>query len=126
MCRRARQRSIYAPLLDLIGNLGTVFILWYGGSLVIRGQLTLGELVAFNAYLLQLVMPMRRLGFFVSMLSQAQASGERIFEILDAESEVKEAPSARPLPRVTGQVTFDNVSFSLCGLDATRAGQGLS
>ena len=111
----ARQRSIYAPLLDLIANLGTVFILWYGGRLVIGGQLTMGELVAFNSYLLQLLMPMRRLGFLISMLTQAQASGERIFEILDAESEVKEAPDAIPIPRIAGTIKFENVGFSYFG-----------
>lgn len=109
--RAARARSNYGPLLDLIASLGTVFILWYGGRLVINGQLTLGELVAFNSYLLQLVSPMRRLGFLVSMLSQAQASGERIFEILDAESEVKESPNAYALPRLQGAVEFDHVTF---------------
>jgi len=113
--RASRQRSIYAPLLDLIANLGTVFIIWYGGTLVIRHQLTLGELVAFNSYLLQLVMPMRRLGFLISMLSQAQASGERIFEILDTESEVKEAPDAIPMPRVEGSIKFENVGFQYFG-----------
>jgi len=107
----AKARSNYGPLLDLIANLGTVFILWYGGRLVINGQLTLGELVAFNSYLLQLVSPMRRLGSLVSMLSQAQASGERIFEILDAESEVKESPNAYDLPRLRGAVEFDHVTF---------------
>jgi ATP-binding cassette subfamily B protein len=113
--KAARKRSTYSPLLDLIANLGTVFILWYGGSLVIRGELTLGELVAFNSYLLQLVMPMRRLGMLISMLSQAQASGERIFEILDAESEVKQAEDAIPMPRIEGNVKFENVSFRYFG-----------
>ncbi len=113
--RAARARSNYGPLLDLIASLGTVFILWYGGRLVINGQLTLGELVAFNSYLLQLVSPMRRLGFLVSMLSQAQASGERIFEILDAESEVKESPNAYTLPRLQGAVEFDHVTFRYFG-----------
>ena len=111
----ARLRARYGPLMSGIVNLGAVLILWIGGNLVIRDQLTLGELVAFNTYLLQLVMPMRRIGFIVSSLSRAQASGERIFEILDAQSEVVESPDAIAMPLVQGHVTFENVSFGYFG-----------
>src|SRR4030095_2361842 len=58
----ARLQSVNNPLLDLIANVGGVFIIWYGGLLVIQGQLTLGELIAFNTYLVQLLQPVRRLG----------------------------------------------------------------
>lgn len=100
------------PLMDMIANAGTVFIIWYGGRLVIRDELTLGELVAFTAYMAQLIQPVRRLGFIVSAVAQAVAAGERVFEILDAESEVQDAPDARPLPPVNGTVRFCDVSFA--------------
>jgi len=116
--RAAQERTFFSPFMSLIANLGAVLVLWYGGSLVIRGSITLGELVAFNSYLLQLIGPMRRMGFLTASLSQAEASGERVFEILDAESEVKESAEAKPLPPVQGHVTFDHVSFRYFGSSA--------
>jgi ABC-type multidrug transport system fused ATPase/permease subunit len=108
----ARLEAANEPLIDLIANVGTVFIIWYGGWLVIHSQLTLGELVAFSTYLAQLVQPVRRLGTIIPALSQAAAAGERIFEILDVESEVQDAPDATPLPSVRGHVRFEHVSFA--------------
>jgi ATP-binding cassette subfamily B protein len=110
-----RLRAVNVPLLDLIAGIGTIFILWYGGSLVIEGQLTLGEFVAFSAYLGQLAMPVRRLGMIIPALAMAAASGERIFEILDAVPEVQDAPDAMPLPAVRGHVRFEHVSFAYFG-----------
>jgi ATP-binding cassette subfamily B multidrug efflux pump len=111
----AHLQAVNIPLLDLIANMGTVVIVWYGGFLVLRGQLTLGELVAFSAYLGQLIQPVRRLGMILPAISQATASGERAFEILDAESEVHDRPGAMPLPRVRGHVRFEHVSFAYFG-----------
>ena len=82
--------AINNPLVTLIANIGTIFIIWYGGRLVIQESLTLGELVAFTSYMGQLAGPVRMLGRIVPFISQAIACGERIFEILDAESEVQE------------------------------------
>jgi len=110
--RSARLQAFNEPLIDLIANVGTVFIIWYGGLLVVRGQLTLGELVAFSTYLAQLVQPVRRLGAIIAAITQAAAAGERIFEILDTESEVQDAPDAVPLPPVHGHVRFEYVSFA--------------
>jgi ABC-type multidrug transport system fused ATPase/permease subunit len=107
-----RLQAFNEPLIDLIANAGVVFIIGYGGFLVIRGQLTLGELVAFSTYLAQLVQPVRRLGTIIPALSQAAAAGERVFEILDVESEVRDAPDATPLPPVRGHVRFDHVTFA--------------
>lgn len=111
----AALRARTMPLIELLANVGTVLILWYGGALVIRGQLTLGAMVAFTAYLGQLVQPVRRLGMILPAVVQAVASGERVFEILDAESEVCDAPDAIPLPPVRGHVRFENVSFAYFG-----------
>jgi ATP-binding cassette subfamily B protein len=108
----ARLQALHLPLMDFIGNLGTVFIIWYGGTLVIRGQLTLGELVAFSTYLGQLVLPIRRMGQIIPAISMAGTAAERIFKILDTVPEVKDTPQARPLPPVQGTVRFENVSFA--------------
>jgi ABC-type multidrug transport system fused ATPase/permease subunit len=110
-----RLRAFNVPLIDLIAAIGTVFVVWYGGSLVIRGQLTLGELVAFWTYLGQLFQPVRRVGLIIPILAMASAAGERIFQILDAQSEVEDAPDAVPLPPVRGHVRFEDVSFGYFG-----------
>ncbi len=111
----ARLQAFNPPLLDLIANLGSVFIIWYGGTLVMSGSLTLGELVAFSTYMGLLIQPVRRLGMILPNLATAVAAGERVFEILDADSEVKDAPDAYPLPPVSGHVRFENVSFAYFG-----------
>lgn len=110
--QNARLESINAPMMHLIANLGTVLIVWYGGMLVIQQQLTLGELVAFTTYLAQLVQPIRLLGNTIPMLATGSAAGERIFEILDAVPEVRDAPAAIELPALRGAVQFENVSFA--------------
>lgn len=106
----AKAQSTTNPLMDVIAGLGTVIVLWFGGTLVIAGELSVGELVAFNTYLLLLVRPVRRLGFLIAQSSRAMAAGERIFEVLDAPVEVKEKPEAYPLPPVRGDIVFDEVS----------------
>lgn len=111
----AQLQSRNIPLLDLIANLATIGILWYGGSQVIQGQLTLGELVAFTTYLAQLNQPVRTLGMVLPAIIMAGASGERIFEILDAVPDVHDTPDAKPLPKIQGQVAFENVSFAYQG-----------
>jgi len=108
-------RAINDPLVTLIANVSTIFIIWYGGRLVIQGSLTLGELVAFTSYMAQLAGPVRILGRLVPFVSQAIACGERIFEILDAESEVQESPDAVEMPAVAGHVRFEDVSFAYFG-----------
>ena len=110
-----RIQSGSMPFVVLLASASTVLILWLGGRMVIGGQLTLGELVAFNSYLLQLVGPMRRIGFIVTMLGESRASAERVFEILDARSEVENAPGATQLGAIKGAVDFQEVSFSYLG-----------
>ncbi|MCY4070939.1 MAG: ABC transporter ATP-binding protein [Chloroflexi bacterium] len=102
----------HIPLLDFVASLSTVIIIWLGGRLVIENALTLGELVAFTTYLGQLIAPVRRLGVIIPALAMASAAGERVFTILDAQSEVTDAPDAVALPPITGRVRFENVSFS--------------
>ena len=110
-----RLESQNMPFINFAASLSTVVIIWYGGSLVIDNQLTLGELVAFTTYLGQLVQPIRRFGMIVPAIAMASASGERIFEILDASNEVEEMPDAVELPTIQGQVEFVDVSFTYFG-----------
>ncbi|MFW6097195.1 MAG: ABC transporter ATP-binding protein [Chloroflexota bacterium] len=108
----ARVRAFNAPMLDMIANFGTVFILSYGGWLVIQELMSLGELVAFTTYLAMLVRPIRLMGRIIPILAIAASAAERLFEILDAPTDVGDRPDARPLPRLQGHVRFEHVSFA--------------
>lgn len=105
-----RLQSFNTPLLNFMANGSTVVMLWVGGLLVISHQLTMGELVAFYAYLLQIVGPVRQGGFLMSMASRAAASSERILEILDTPVSVASPPDAVGLPEIRGEVVFDDVT----------------
>ena len=111
----ARAFAVSFPAINAISGLGTLAIIWYGGQQVIAGRLSLGELVAFNTYLLLLMLPIRMLGFLLGMVTRASASAQRVFEILDAPAEIVTSPGARELPRITGRVAFENVSFAYYG-----------
>jgi ABC-type multidrug transport system fused ATPase/permease subunit len=113
--RAIRTEALNVPLIDFIAGISTILIVWYGGRLVVRGTLTMGELVAFTAYLSQLAQPVRRLGVIIPAVAMAASAGERIFEILDSESEVEEAPDAVELPPARGCVRFEHVSFAYFG-----------
>ena len=107
-----RIQSFNSALMTFMTLSITGVILWYGGHQVIEGNLSLGGLVAFNGYLAMLAMPLRSLGWMANVFARAISSGERVFEILDTESAVKEKPNAIALPAVTGLVKFENVSFA--------------
>lgn len=109
--------SKFFPLIFFIANLGIVGIVWIGGLQVIGLQLTIGELVAFTGYLAFLLMPMFMIGMIGAMLSRAEASAQRLFEVVDAESDIQDKHDAIPLPNVRGRVAFDNVSFRYIGAE---------
>ncbi|NOZ29750.1 MAG: ABC transporter ATP-binding protein [Chloroflexi bacterium] len=111
----ARIMGFSIPLIFTLGGIGTLIVIWVGGLRVIDNRLTLGELVAFNTYLAMLTLPLFFLGMILGMMTRAGASARRIFEILDAETEVKERPDAIELPPVRGRVEFDHVYFRYIG-----------
>lgn len=108
----AKLWSFYFPLMDLLSALGAVAILWYGGSEVIRGHLTLGQFAAFEAYAMQLGWPIMALGFVISMTQSALAAGRRIFELLDREPAIRSKPGAVTVTEPRGRVEFRNVGFA--------------
>ncbi|HEY4693888.1 MAG TPA: ABC transporter ATP-binding protein [Bellilinea sp.] len=110
--KSAQMQAVNLPLLFLIANMGTVAIILYGGSQVIAGQLTIGEIIAFITYLGQLIEPVRRLGMIIPAVAIAGSSAERIFDTLDTVSEVRDEPGAVPLGQLQGNVVFEHVSFS--------------
>jgi ATP-binding cassette subfamily B protein len=112
----ATVRSRFWPALELLPSLGLIMVLAYGGHLVIDGRLSIGELVAFNAYVALLVWPMRMLGWIVAISQRAVAAAQRVAEVLSTEVEVAEPRSPRPLPvgepgRDVGLVSFSGVCF---------------
>jgi ABC-type multidrug transport system fused ATPase/permease subunit len=107
-----RLMAINMPTMVLLVGLPVVFILWYGGSQVINGTMTVGEITQFILYLGLLMMPVRQLGMMVNLYSRTVSAGQRIVEILDTESAVLESPDAIDIGRAKGQVSFQNVSFS--------------
>ena len=103
------------PLIFLIANLALLAVYWIGGHQAIGGDLSMGRLVAFSNYMMMAFFPMLMLGMIMAMISQAGASAERVFEILDAQSEVIEKPGCVELPHTRGDVSFDQVGFRYFG-----------
>jgi ATP-binding cassette subfamily B protein len=106
------------PFMSFVFYIAAGLIIWFGGREVIAERLTVGELTAFYALLMMMAMPIRMLGFMVNMVSRGIAAGERIFQVLDAESAVKEKLGAIELPDPRGIVRFEDVSFGYDKADA--------
>ena len=98
-------------LMGLFSLVGPALVYWWGGRQVIDGSLTIGTVVAFAAYLTQLYRPVSSLATVYVDVQAAVALFERIFEYMDTESDVKEAPNPVKLPQVKGEIRFDHVSF---------------
>jgi len=111
----ARLFTFLFPLIFLIANLGQATTLYAGGRQIIQGTLTLGEWQEFSLYLIYLFFPVAQFGFIITQFGQAAASASRIFEILDAKSDVTDKPGATALPQVQGHVQFENVTFRYFG-----------
>jgi ATP-binding cassette subfamily B protein len=110
--RANRQRAIYVPLLSFVPLLAQAGVLLVGGWMVARGSLTVGAFFAFNLYVTMLVLPLRMLGMWIGQAQRATASGERIFEVLDAVEDVAEAPDAIDVPAGDGRIRFEGVTFA--------------
>jgi len=110
---RLRASSTSFMLFSFLVAIG--LILWYGGRQVINGSMTAGDLAEFIFYLQILAMPVRMAGWLVNSYARAASAGERMFEILDSESPVKETRNARVMQRPKGHVVFENVSFTYDG-----------
>ena len=116
--RVSRIFSLAIPLVFAMANFGTLVVTWGGGIQILAQRLTIGELVAFQGYLIVAMFPITMLGMIMMSISQASASAERIFEILDAESDVKEKPDAAVLRPLTGGLRFEEVGFRYFGIGA--------
>ncbi len=108
--------AVAMPLLLVLTNLGSVGVIWLGGLDVIGGRLSIGQLIAFNNYLVIGMTPLLLLGNVLTMVSRAEASAGRILEVLDIRPLIQPAPSPHQAERVTGRVVFENVSFHYNGI----------
>ncbi len=109
--RAIRTWSTFFPALSFVGAAGGTLVLGIGAWMVIEGQLSLGTLVAFMAYITSFYDPLRRLTEVDNTFQQAIAAGERIFELLDEEPEIQDASDAVALKEIEGNVVFDGVHF---------------
>ncbi|MGB3491438.1 MAG: ABC transporter ATP-binding protein [Elainellaceae cyanobacterium] len=103
------------PFIFLASNLVIVIVIGYGGAAVIDQRFSVGELVAFNAYLLLILQPILLIGFAAPAIAQAASSAERVYEVVDAEVEIKDRPQAIPFATCGGRITFEHVSFRYPG-----------
>ncbi len=111
----ARLFTFLMPTVFLVANLGQASMLYFGGKQIILGTLTLGEWQEFSMYLMYIFFPVAQLGFIITQFGQAAASATRIFEILDAKSDVVDKADAVQLPDITGNINFENVTFRYVG-----------
>jgi len=126
---QARLRSNFMPLIDLLPALGLVGILWYGGHQVLAGNLSVGDIVAANLYVVMLIWPLRMIGMLVGQLPRSAAAAGRIDSILATDPAIEDVAGAHPLPDGPGSVRFERVTFGygrgpavLDGLDLTIEG----
>ncbi|HTU30613.1 MAG TPA: ABC transporter ATP-binding protein [Solirubrobacteraceae bacterium] len=109
--REVRLQSRFQPVLQAVPALGQVAILALGGWLALRHQISLGTFLAFSTYMAQMVSPAQRLANIITVAQQARAGVERIFQLLDLEPAIADAPEAIDLTQVRGEVRFDGVRF---------------
>ncbi|REE88594.1 ATP-binding cassette subfamily B protein [Paenibacillus taihuensis] len=104
----------YFPVMELLSSLCAVILLIAGGTLVIRGSITLGQMVAFFSMLWYIIGPMWSMGFLINNFTQSKASGERLVELLNEYVHVKdvESPIVLDEKNVKGHVEFNNVTFN--------------
>jgi len=117
-------RNVF-PYIFLLSNLITLAVVGYGGAQVIGQKFTIGELVAFNSYLMFILQPVFLIGFAAPVIAQAAASAERVYEVVDAEIEIRDRPNAVPFEKCGGRITFENVHFRYPGA-TTEALKGIS
>jgi subfamily B ATP-binding cassette protein MsbA len=112
--RTVRVRAAMGPLLELIGAVAMLIVLWFGGREIVHGSqsLTLGGLTAFVYVLKEIADAWRNLGSISLLASAISAAAGRIFALLDLPVEIEDRPGAKPLERVVGRVAFEHVHFA--------------
>ena len=112
-------QSLYRPSSAAMVGVGVALVIYYGGQGVISGRLTIGEMILFGTYFVQLVGPMRMFARLIMFYQDAIASARRVFEVIDLGEDVPEIPNPIELPTIEGEIQFENVSFSYEGSEDT-------
>ena len=122
----ADARARHAPLMEALPRFGLALVLLAGGLLAIDGSIAVGDIVAFNAYVLLMAAPFRMIGFVLIQWQRASAAAQRVFEILDESPEIIERPDAVRMTEPAGRVEFDDVGFTYSTGDGTSILDGFS
>ncbi len=110
--KATRTAAVVYPILRLVGASGAVIVLGAGAVLISRDALTVGALTAFSMYVAHFYSPINEFVHTFDTIQRALASGERIFEVLDTESDIRDPADPMPMPPPRGAVTFDHVTFA--------------
>lgn len=108
---QSRVFAKYFPLIDYLSGISVISVVIFGGIFVIKGEITLGTLVAFTGYIWMLIWPMRMLGWLTNTIAQNNASAKKIHKIMDTKSEIFDKEDAIHLNTINGDIKFNNVSF---------------
>ncbi|MCI8387775.1 MAG: ABC transporter ATP-binding protein [Clostridiales bacterium] len=103
--------AIFTPGIEFATSIGTIIVVLFGGMLVLDGNMAIADIVGFIMYLSLFYTPLAVLARLVEDMQVASASAQRVFEVLDSESEIKELPNAVEIPKGEGRIDFENVSF---------------
>jgi subfamily B ATP-binding cassette protein MsbA len=117
---RVRLNAILGPIIGLIAFSAIALVLWFGSREVIAGRLTPGQLISFLLYTMMVASPIASFTGLYSQFQRALGASERVFELLDTPPEMQDDPDAIVLPRIHGEVCFENVSFDYGDVDAAR------
>ena len=109
--RGSRTQAVVTPAMEFLASLAIGAVVWYGGSSVIAGGRTQGEFMAFMTAMFLMYQPFKHLTRTYTMIQQGLAGAERIFEVLDEESEIKDRADARPISGYSRMIEFHDVSF---------------
>lgn len=104
--------AVFMPILELIGVVGIALALWYGGTQVMQGTLTVGTLAAFISYIQRFFGPVRNISQIYTQLQSAGAAVERVFGIMDVEPEIKDSPKPVAIDGFKDKIVYENVSFA--------------
>jgi ATP-binding cassette subfamily B multidrug efflux pump len=103
---------VFLPAIEFLGMLATVIVLWFGGRAVTQGEVTLGVMVAFLAYVTRFFQPIQEMSRLYTTMQSAMAGGEQVLKLLDTEPDLADAPEAAEMPAIEGRVELDQVSFA--------------
>lgn len=106
-----KAKALTAPLMEILGGIGVALIIWYGGSAVIRGDSTPGNFFSFMTAVMLLYAPVKKMTKLNSVIQHGLSAVDRVFEVLETETEIREPDHPMPLPPPPHRITFNNVSF---------------